>query len=1113
MSPDDQKPSHAPLPDLSNLLIDRNQDGFPDDIVGMLAIPHEIDTSTWEAVVNLSARLGLGSSGFSPPIVDREPLLGRLSVTVRPGDGERLNALAMNGLSSGTSANPNPVATPVERIDLSDPWTIQGLLLDRDDDQAADDSAIHFSVPEHIPFEVGAALAELAARIGVECGALTLPVAGGSRPAWRTTFGIEINEENEATLTHQADGSLLFSGNPDALAHGIRQLAGLSAGFLPDRPAHRAIDWLRRSAVGWTVEGRTAQLRNALEHQRPDRIVLLEAESQARQRMETLVNQFAPGASEPPHQRETVVFDHQWSAEWEMNRLFQALEQDTLPLLSPGEPVNLVAMISEPPAIRRRIRGQISRWMLERGFSAGSLHVLDAFKPGLGWLQEIVLPDLRELDTISQIEIKARSWDPDQHDGQLDMPIRWLQELFPGDEILARELDLSLEQITIDLSENLESIYLVMAWNDEGEITLERSFSPLWRRIDYLAGFHDAGSVTVTTGGIIARQNDAVHRTRVLTDPEVFWRYMQGELLPGLRRFILTTTNSQPGLEDQPFFDDLFIDVRLSASDQPYDIRQERHSAAEALHEDIYFNVLDFVEELGLSITGEKLSAPGSIRPFVTVTPGRQPEARIRLTRRSAGITRILADSDVQMVYPATKTLPERPMISSLTFDGDRLIVQVDQSAQLEEVNGFLSALAAECPAFDASTVLRIHVGDENVEIGVPDYSTTEVSDGTAGTTIPDNTIISNEEIYPHLSRLAKYPAVTLIPAAEISWQGRPIPAVAVTSPQQARIWSMRKLSHFKPTKLIVARHHANEVASTTSALQMIEALSADSSGDAMLRGLNVVFLPLENPDGAALHDELRRTSPTWKHHPARYNATGYEFGEDQGNPDTRYGEGRVRDLVWHACLPDIVVDNHGVPSHEWAQLFAGFGSPPRFGVSYWQVQALLYGILPYLDEPEHRAAYEAVRERVASEIAADGELLHWNRIYTERYRTWGHRWVPERFPLELVNEMLFHINPVDPEGPRGKRSYALRYPRTTILNWVTEVCDETVEGEELERTARAHFLANKAVMELLREHAGRLGSDAELTSDGVYVRTGRERPLRMRSDENSPTISEHVNQ
>jgi hypothetical protein len=105
---------------------------------------------------------------------------------------------------------------------------------------------------------------------------------------------------------------------------------------------------------------------------------------------------------------------------------------------------------------------------------------------------------------------------------------------------------------------------------------------------------------------------------------------------------------------------------------------------------------------------------------------------------------------------------------------------------------------------------------------------------------------------------------------------------------------------------------------------------------------------------------------------------------------------------------------------------------------------------------------------------------------------------VPERFPLALHREMLFHTSPVDPGSVRGRRSYAVRYPRTTVLSWITEVCDETVDGEELARTARAHLIANKAVMELLHEHRPAPAVHTIETDHGLHVRTGRVRPLRI---------------
>ena len=103
----------------------------------------------------------------------------------------------------------------------------------------------------------------------------------------------------------------------------------------------------------------------------------------------------------------------------------------------------------------------------------------------------------------------------------------------------------------------------------------------------------------------------------------------------------------------------------------------------------------------------------------------------------------------------------------------------------------------------------------------------------------------------------------------------------------------------------------------------------------------------------------------------------------------------------------------------------------------------------------------------------------------------------PERFPGEFHDDMLWHVSAVDPDAAR--RGFHLLYPRTTVISWVTEVNDETAEGEHLERVARAHLLANKATLDLLAVAA----TPAKLVvidhGDGRLThRFGRPRPLRL---------------
>lgn len=399
-------------------------------------------------------------------------------------------------------------------------------------------------------------------------------------------------------------------------------------------------------------------------------------------------------------------------------------------------------------------------------------------------------------------------------------------------------------------------------------------------------------------------------------------------------------------------------------------------------------------------------------------------------------------------------------------------------------------------PGFPA-LVVKAGAGSP-VLLGLPQPHRVPVAE-PAKTPVSQSVFLNEDALTAQLQRLATHPEVRVEPAVDWSYQGRPIPGIEVTAPTSASVWSRRKLSIFKPTFFIVARHHANEVASTTAALKLVELLVDDNKWRRLLSRVNVVILPFENADGAALHDRLQREHPNWKHHPARYNAVGYEFAEDNGNPDTRFGESRVRDRVWQRWLPDIVVDNHGVPSHEWAQTFAGFGSPPRFGVSYWQVQAMIYGILYFMESdayPEHRLAAYAIREAVAHAVSSDIELLQWNRAYRERYVSWGTRWVPERFPANTHRDMIFYFGGYPAGRERRRQSPSSRFPGVTVASWVTEVPDETAHGNHLRLTAKAHLIANRATIDLLAASAMPPERRIAQTARGTRITVSRRRPI-----------------
>ena len=158
-----------------------------------------------------------------------------------------------------------------------------------------------------------------------------------------------------------------------------------------------------------------------------------------------------------------------------------------------------------------------------------------------------------------------------------------------------------------------------------------------------------------------------------------------------------------------------------------------------------------------------------------------------------------------------------------------------------------------------------------------------------------ESAVIGPRQLEERLDELAGRPTITVWEVGR-SYQGRTGYAVDVHLPPATgqTHTSRLKLALQKPTCFIIGRHHANEVSSTTAALDMMDELSTDPVMRQWLERLNLVFLPMANPDGAATHYRLMAEHPRWKHHAARFNAAGMEFSVDTFNPDTAFGEAHV---------------------------------------------------------------------------------------------------------------------------------------------------------------------------------------------------------------------------
>jgi hypothetical protein len=135
---------------------------------------------------------------------------------------------------------------------------------------------------------------------------------------------------------------------------------------------------------------------------------------------------------------------------WEGRRAEDALRRAAAKI-APGQDVELVARLSEGPEQRRKLEAEFRDILAKAGADPHklSVKVLCAYKQGYSWLMDEVAPELqgKPVDSI-RIDF-AKDVDPTNMRA-MHTDARWVQELYPVDEMLARKLNLPLAKISLN---------------------------------------------------------------------------------------------------------------------------------------------------------------------------------------------------------------------------------------------------------------------------------------------------------------------------------------------------------------------------------------------------------------------------------------------------------------------------------------------------------------------------------------------------------------------------------------------------------------------------------------------------------------------------------------
>jgi hypothetical protein len=640
----------------------------------------------------------------------------------------------------------------------------------------------------------------------------------------------------------------------------------------------------------------------------------------------------------------------------------------------------------------------------------------------------------------------------------------------------------------------------------------------------------------VTTGWITAVVDGATALdTRVETDPERFWNQYQAKILPRIYDHVMRVTENRPLPSKQPFFRDLDVEVWMSEPDFRIGVDEELISSLESLHEDLYFVTLDFFDALGRTTVKQRLAGPGKVFPII------QPERRgkpgqVRVlyagnasTKAALQVRYRTRGGDEQRVNRDLGRIDTTPPVASRVIARADGVSEIEMSVEAkDDVNAAKAADALDAlstlhaaglyrTALSARHVDRLavnialqHAGTRRVVRHTGQWPASNARTAAARPKLPVVTwdhVIGPDESEEIVGKLAAFPEIRAYRAGR-SYRGREISVIEATLPAAGELVSLAKLTALKPTIFITGRQHANEVSSTSHILKLAELLVTDPDYRRLLEKVNIVLHPVENPDGAQMAYDLQKLTPTHMLHAGRYSALGMDVASQVGVADPLLPEALIRGRLWHQWLPDIYLNPHGYPSHEWVQQFAGYVAPGFR--SYWTTRGWYTSVGGLRDPrfPEHVEAVAAIREAVVREINSNAEVRAMNLRHQARYRRWAYGFSPYVYPQEIYKDTAIYYTDLETGEIRGQRRatpstrggrWSMNaWPQVTFISGGTEAPDETAQGEWLDLVTKPGFSYLMAHIRYLRDGrytVERIEENAP--RDGASLTLLRVRPVR----------------
>ncbi|MBM3549966.1 MAG: hypothetical protein FJX54_23760 [Alphaproteobacteria bacterium] len=237
------------------------------------------------------------------------------------------------------------------------------------------------------------------------------------------------------------------------------------------------------------------------------------------------------------------------------------------------------------------------------------------------------------------------------------------------------------------------------------------------------------------------------------------------------------------------------------------------------------------------------------------------------------------------------------------------------------------------------------------------------------------------------------------------------------------------------PAFLLSAAQHANETSGIVGALRAAQTLRAE--------GRRFALIPCENPDGYALHHQLRARNPRHMHHAARYSALGDDVEAREAAP---FHEKAARLDLIEAVGARMHLNLHGYPAHEWTRPLTGYVPA---GFALWTIPKGMF--LIFRHHPGIGDKARPFLEALTAHLAEDAELAAFNATQIATWKAHA-----GEVPFPVINGIPCMVN---------------EHTRQTVpFQLITEYPDETIYGSAFRLAHTTQMRATLEAVRLLRE-------------------------------------------